>query len=145
MNPAAHTTPLQQVMGKGRIEVIFGPMFSGKTTELIRRITRFQFAKFRCIVIKYAGDVRYSEADVATHDSRTLPAVSAAVLSVTCFIYSFLICLMCSSVFGCFFKMEVHLASPLHACRLLDFAQLCRYLKSSSKLSICGLVGKYSV
>lgn len=68
--------------GKGRIEVILGPMFSGKTTELIRRITRFQFAKFNCIVFKYAGDVRYSDKDASTHDQRTISAISATMLLV---------------------------------------------------------------
>ena len=34
-------------------------MFSGKTTELMRRLKRYQIATNKCLVIKYANDVRY--------------------------------------------------------------------------------------
>lgn len=65
----------------GEIQVIFGPMFSGKSTELIRRVKRYQIAKYRCLLVRYAKDVRYSTTAVATHDRQQLPAVSAEVLS----------------------------------------------------------------
>jgi len=61
--------------------VIFGPMFSGKTTELMRRIKRFQIANHKCMVVKYAKDVRYNESALATHDKQTLAAVSCTNLS----------------------------------------------------------------
>jgi len=38
------------------------------STELMRRMRRFQVANHSCLMIKYAGDDRYSEADMATHD-----------------------------------------------------------------------------
>lgn len=56
------------VSPRGNIQLIFGPMFSGKTTELLRRIKRFSIARRRCLVIKYAKDTRYSEDGVSTHD-----------------------------------------------------------------------------
>lgn len=59
------------------LTVIFGPMFSGKTTELMRRLRRYQLAKHRCLVVKYANDVRYDSSALATHDKQVLPAVSA--------------------------------------------------------------------
>ncbi|KAE8739526.1 hypothetical protein FOCC_FOCC014982 [Frankliniella occidentalis] len=62
-------------------KVIFGPMFSGKTTELIRRLKRYQIAKYRCLILRYARDVRYSTTGIATHDKQELPAVSAEKLS----------------------------------------------------------------
>lgn len=34
----------------------------------MRRVRRFQIAQYRCIVIKYAKDTRYSEQQLATHD-----------------------------------------------------------------------------
>lgn len=40
----------------------------GKSTELIRRIRRHTVAKQRCFVIKYSGDIRYSDENMATHD-----------------------------------------------------------------------------
>ncbi|XP_068087141.1 uncharacterized protein [Anabrus simplex] len=57
-------------------QIIFGPMFSGKTTELIRRLKRYQIANYRCLIVKYANDVRYSTDGISTHDKQTLPAVA---------------------------------------------------------------------
>lgn len=63
----------------GRIELVLGPMFSGKSTELMRRARRAHFAKRRVIVIKYAGDTRYTDAVVLqTHDAATLAATFSA-------------------------------------------------------------------
>ena len=54
---------------EGHIEVIFGPMFSGKSTELLRKVRRFEHAKKKCLVINYKHDNRYSNEEVmATHD-----------------------------------------------------------------------------
>ncbi len=38
------------------------------STELMRRVRRFQIAQYNCLVIKYAKDTRYSEKGMATHD-----------------------------------------------------------------------------
>ncbi|KAF3844024.1 hypothetical protein F7725_016072 [Dissostichus mawsoni] len=62
---------------RGQIQVIFGPMFSGKSTELMRRVRRFQIAQYNCLVIKYAKDTRYSDTGMATHDKNTMEAVPA--------------------------------------------------------------------
>lgn len=60
----------------GLIELIFGPMFSGKTTELIRRVNRFMIAKKTCVVIKYIKDTRYSDDNfISTHNYLKLPAL----------------------------------------------------------------------
>ena len=55
---------------RGRIEVICGCMFSGKTEELIRRLKRATFARQRVEIFKPAIDVRYSAEDVVSHDSQ---------------------------------------------------------------------------
>lgn len=65
---------------RGQIQVIFGPMFSGKSTELMRRVRRFQIAQYKCLVIKYAKDMRYSDTGMATHDKNIMEAVSASCL-----------------------------------------------------------------
>ncbi|XP_033976294.1 thymidine kinase, cytosolic isoform X1 [Trematomus bernacchii] len=65
---------------RGQIQVIFGPMFSGKSTELMRRVRRFQIAQYNCLVIKYAKDTRYSDKGMATHDKNTMEAVPANIL-----------------------------------------------------------------
>lgn len=66
---------------RGKIQVIFGPMFSGKSTELMRRVRRFQIAQYTCMVIKYAKDTRYSKEQLATHDRHTMSAVSTCSLA----------------------------------------------------------------
>ncbi|RZF40272.1 hypothetical protein LSTR_LSTR015115 [Laodelphax striatellus] len=65
----------------GQIQVIFGPMFSGKSTELIRRMKRYRNANYRCLMIRYAKDMRYSEDSVSTHDGQQVKAMLATELS----------------------------------------------------------------
>jgi|688.fasta_scaffold1349211_1 thymidine kinase len=53
----------------GHIELILGPMFSGKSSEMQRKVRRYQHARRKCLVINYERDNRYSFEDVAaTHD-----------------------------------------------------------------------------
>ena len=56
----------------GRIEVVCGSMFSGKTEELIRRLKRAKFAKQRVEIFKPSIDVRYSEEEVVSHDQNSI-------------------------------------------------------------------------
>lgn len=58
----------------GRIEVVCGSMFSGKTEELIRRLKRAKFAKQKVEIFKPAIDTRYSEEDVVSHDHTSIPS-----------------------------------------------------------------------
>ena len=57
---------------RGRIEVICGSMFSGKTEELIRRMRRAEFARQRVEIFKPSIDVRYSDEDVVSHNATTI-------------------------------------------------------------------------
>jgi len=66
-----------QEPNRGQIQLILGPMFSGKSTELIRRLKRYQVAQYEVMIVKYAKDQRYDEKGIATHCGQTLPAVSA--------------------------------------------------------------------
>ena len=63
---------------RGRIEVICGSMFSGKTEELIRRLKRASFAKQPAI------DTRYSNDEVISHDRNSIQSTpidsSASIL-----------------------------------------------------------------
>ena len=54
------------------LQLIMGPMFSGKSTELIRRLKRYQIARYECLIVKYADDVRYDDQGIATHDKQVL-------------------------------------------------------------------------
>lgn len=69
---------------RGRIEVICGSMFSGKTEELIRRLKRARFARQRVEIYKPTVDTRYSEEDVVSHDQNSIASTpvdsSAAIL-----------------------------------------------------------------
>lgn len=57
------------------IEVVCGPMFSGKTEELIRRVRRAQIARQKIQIFKPAIDNRYHESDVVSHNSLSIEAV----------------------------------------------------------------------
>ena len=56
----------------GRIEVVCGSMFSGKTEELIRRMKRATFAKQKVEIFKPSIDTRYSDEDVVSHDQNSI-------------------------------------------------------------------------
>ena len=58
----------------GRLELVIGPMFSGKTTKMLHCIRRHGFANKRVLLVKYCKDQRYSVGSVATHDNVTGPA-----------------------------------------------------------------------
>lgn len=60
----------------GRIELITGCMFAGKTEEFIRRITRLKFAKHEVMVFKPVIDDRYSVNEVISHMRLSIPAVA---------------------------------------------------------------------
>ena len=74
----------QETRRRGRIEVICGSMFSGKTEELIRRLKRAKFAKQRVEIFKPSIDTRYSEEEVVSHDSNSIASTpidtSASIL-----------------------------------------------------------------
>ena len=53
---------------RGRVELICGSMFSGKTEELIRRLRRAVIARQKVQVFKPLIDTRYHEARVTSHN-----------------------------------------------------------------------------
>ena len=63
-----------ELMRRGRVEVICGSMFSGKTEELIRRMKRAKLARQKVEIFKPAIDVRYSEEDVVSHQGNAIPS-----------------------------------------------------------------------
>ena len=58
----------------GKLEVICGSMFSGKTEELLRRMNRFKYSKKDYILFKTQIDNRYSEDKVVSHNKNELSA-----------------------------------------------------------------------
>lgn len=63
---------------RGRIEVICGSMFSGKTEELIRRLKRARIARQQVAIFKPSIDTRYSDADVVSHDANAVASTPVA-------------------------------------------------------------------
>ncbi len=59
---------------RGWIEVICGPMFSGKTEELIRRIKRARIAHQEIAMFKPDIDQRYHEEEIVSHDQQNIPS-----------------------------------------------------------------------
>ncbi len=62
----------------GSIEVVCGPMFSGKTEELIRRVKRAQIARQKVQIFKPSIDNRYHETEVVSHSSMSIEAMPVA-------------------------------------------------------------------
>ena len=60
---------------RGRIEVICGSMFSGKTEELIRRLRRAQIARQEVQVFKPLIDTRYGLEKVTSHNGQDFQAI----------------------------------------------------------------------
>jgi thymidine kinase len=60
----------------GWIEVICGPMFSGKSEELIRRLRRAMIARKRVEVFKPVIDNRYSPDEIVSHGDSRMTSVA---------------------------------------------------------------------
>lgn len=58
----------------GWIEVICGPMFSGKTEELIRRLVRAQIARQHVEIFKPQIDQRYAKTEIVSHSRLVIPS-----------------------------------------------------------------------
>lgn len=66
----------------GRIEMITGPMFSGKSEELIRRLKRARIARQRVACYKPDIDLRYHRTAIASHSQQTHDASTVATVEV---------------------------------------------------------------
>ena len=69
---------MQQPTTPGVLEVITGPMFSGKSEELIRRLKRARIARQRVACFKPDIDLRYHRSSIASHSSHTHEASTIA-------------------------------------------------------------------
>ena len=61
---------------KGWVECIVGPMFAGKTEELMRRVKRMEYAHKHYMVFKPSIDTRYSITEIVSHNKKSLTAIS---------------------------------------------------------------------
>ena len=62
--------------GHGYIEAVVGPLYSGKSEEIIRRLKRAKIAKQEVIVFKPCIDNRYSKEDVVSHSGISIRAIA---------------------------------------------------------------------
>jgi thymidine kinase len=59
----------------GNLEIIIGPMFSGKSTEIIRRIRLLQNIDKKIIVVKPSIDNRYSNDKITSHNYESVDCI----------------------------------------------------------------------
>ena len=62
-------------MSQGYLELILGPMFSGKTTRLVELYNEYQLQNKNVLVINYTSDKRYHDTMLSTHDKIMIPCL----------------------------------------------------------------------
>jgi len=65
-------------LAEGRIEVITGPMYAGKTDELLRRLKRWEYAGIEAIIFKPLKDIRTSKEVIKSRSGLIAKAISVA-------------------------------------------------------------------
>ena len=61
-----------QIFNQGYLEIIMGPMFAGKSSELIRLSKRYEVLGKNIISINHKSDKRYGNTDITTHNRTSL-------------------------------------------------------------------------
>jgi thymidine kinase len=57
------------------LEIIVGPMFSGKTTHLVGLYEKYKEAGISVLVVNYSADKRYHDSMLSTHDKIMIPCI----------------------------------------------------------------------
>ena len=65
----------------GYLELILGPMFSGKTTQLIQTYKKYTYIGKKVAVINYYADTRYDSCMLSTHDKIMIPCIQTPNIS----------------------------------------------------------------
>ena len=63
------------------LELIIGPMFSGKTSKLLDIYKQCKFCNMRVIIVNHEIDKRYHDTMVSSHDKVLAPCIQSAHLS----------------------------------------------------------------
>ena len=70
-------------MGKtGKIEIIVGCMFSGKSSELIKIINRYRVLNKKILIVNHTIDKRYNENSITTHNQISEDCISIDSLTL---------------------------------------------------------------
>ena len=107
------------------INLIIGPMFSGKTTELLRIAKRLSSINLKVLLLNYYEDTRYSTTEMSTHDKESLPCVFVKDLEEINYDNYDIICINEAQFFN----------------NLVDFCK--KAVNKSKTLYVCGLDGDY--
>lgn len=68
-------------LSKSYLELIIGPMFSGKTSKLVEIYKQCKFCNISVAVINYALDTRYHDTMLSTHDKNMIPCIQTMLLA----------------------------------------------------------------
>ena len=60
----------------GRIDIIMGCMFSGKSTEIIRLINRYKALDKKILIVNHSNDKRYKKDSISTHSNINIDCIS---------------------------------------------------------------------
>jgi len=75
------TTNTTNTMARAYLEIIVGPMFSGKTSKLTEIYKQCMFCSIPVAVINYALDTRYHDTMLSTHDKHMIPCIQTMSLA----------------------------------------------------------------
>ena len=67
--------------GGGYLELILGPMFSGKTTRLIDVYKKYTYIGKKVVTLNYYEDTRYDQTMLSTHDKIMIPCIQTSRIS----------------------------------------------------------------
>ena len=65
----------------GKIKLILGPMFSGKSTRLVETVRKYTYKNKKTVLVNFIDDKRYSEnSQIVTHDLNKYDSLSCQML-----------------------------------------------------------------
>ena len=110
-------------MNNSELHLIIGPMFSGKTTELLRIANRLKSINDKILMVNYEEDTRYSTENISTHNLIQMNCIFTKNLLNLNYDNYDIICINEGQFFN-------------------DLINFCNeYLKQNKKIYICGLDG----
>ena len=127
----------------GYLEIILGPMFSGKTTQTIQIYNKYKYIGKKVFVINYIDDTRYDDSMLSSHDQIKIPCIFISNLTS---IYNEKNMLLCSEMV--LDSKHMHNADVIIINEGQFFPDLFDIVlklveKHGKKVYICGLDGDY--
>lgn len=72
---------IQQNNNSGYLELILGPMYSGKTSKILELYKQFKFCNISVVVINHSLDTRYHDTLLSNHDKLMIPCIQTNTLN----------------------------------------------------------------